>query len=62
MEGYIVLALSIRPKPFPPSVRLFYPDAYLGNGLSDFIVILQEYEHAYENGSHQVWLHCTNWK
>jgi len=38
------------------------PDAYLGNGFSDFIVILQEYELAYEDGSLQVWLHCTNWK
>jgi len=40
---------------------LFCPDAYLGNGFSDFIVILQEYVLAYEDGSHQVWLHGTNW-
>ena len=26
------------------------------NGFSDFIVILQEYVHAYEDGSHQVWV------
>ena len=58
----IVLALSVRPKPFPPSVTLFCPDAYLGNGFSDFIVILQEYVLAFEDGSHQVLLHCTNWK
>ena len=64
--GGIVLALSVRPKPFRPSVRpsitLFWPDAYLSNGFSDVIVILQEYELAYEDGSHKVWLHCTNWK
>ena len=29
---------------------------FLGNGFSDFIVILQEYVLAYEDGSHQVWL------
>jgi len=44
-----------------PSVTLFCPDEYLGNGFSDFIVILQEYVLAYEDGSHQVWLHGTNW-
>jgi len=34
------------------------PDSYLGNGFSDFIVILQEYVLAYEDSSHQGWLHC----
>ena len=61
-RGDTVLALSVRPKPFPPSVRLFCPGAYLGNRFSDCIVILQEYVLAYEDGSHQVLLHCTNWK
>jgi len=37
-----------------PSITLFCPDAYLGNGFSDFIVILQEYVLTYEDGSHQV--------
>ena len=45
-----------------PSVTLFCPDAYLGNGFLDFIVVLHEYVLPYEDGSHQVWLHCTNWK
>jgi len=31
------------------SVTLFCPNAYLGNGFSDFIVILQEYKLAYED-------------
>ena len=52
----------VRPKPFRPSYTLFCPDAYLSYGFSDYIVILQEYVLAYEDGSHQVWLHCTNWK
>ena len=46
----------------PPKDFLFCPDAFLGNGFSDFVVILQEYELAYEDGSNQVWMHCTNWK
>ena len=60
-----VRSLSVRPSvrtSSRPSVMLFYPDGYLGNGFSDFIVILQEYVLAYEDGSHQVSLHCTNWK
>jgi len=60
--GGIVLALSVRLKPLRPSVTLFCPEAYLSNGFSDLIIILQEYELAYEERSHQVWLHCTNWK
>ena len=40
--------------------RFFCPDAYLCNVFSD--VILQEFVLAYEDGSHQVSLHCTNWK
>jgi len=35
---------------------IYFRDVFL-----DFIVILQEYELSYEDGSHQVWLHCTNW-
>ena len=58
----IVLALSVRPKPFRQAVSLFCPEAYLSNGFSDCIIILQEYVLAYEEGSHEVWLHCTNWK
>ena len=54
-KGGIVLALSVRPQPF-------CPDAYLCNGFLDFIVFFQEYVLAYEDGSPQVWLHCTNWK
>ena len=45
---------SLRPTSFLLSVLLFFPDPYLGNGFSDCIVILQEYEHAFEDGSHQV--------
>ena len=41
----------VRPKPFRPS---FGPDSYLGTRFSDYIVILQEYELAYEDGSYQV--------
>jgi len=33
--GDIVLELSALPKPFRPSVTLFCPYAYLGNGFSD---------------------------
>jgi len=58
---FIVLA-SVRSLYVRPPVTLFCPDAYLGNGFSDFIVILQEYVLVYEDSSHQVWLHCTNWK
>ena len=50
--GDVVLALSVRPKPFRPSC--FSVRTHLGIGFSDFIVVLQEYELAYEDGSHQV--------
>ena len=40
----------VRPSEAFPSVTLFFPDAYLGNGFSDFYVILQEYVLAHEDG------------
>jgi len=42
--------------------QMFCLDAYLGNEFSDFIVILHEYELAYEDSSYEVRLYCTNWK
>jgi len=66
ISGDIVLALSVCPTSFQPpvlpSVTFLCPDTYLGNGFSDFIVILQEYELAFGDGSRHVWLHCTSWK
>ena len=52
----------VRPKPFRPSVRQAFLPGRISGIFLDFIVILQEYGLAYEDGSHQVWLHCTNWK
>jgi len=61
MWGGYCFGIVRLPEAFPsirPSLTLFC----LGDGFSDFIVILQGYVIAYEDGPHQVCLHCTNWK
>ena len=55
-------SVKVFPSDVLPPITLFCPDTYLCNGFLEFIDILQECAVAYEDGSHQVWLHCTNWK